>query len=406
MTRITGSSQLAKSINKVLLLQNIRKSGAISRTELVEATGLTSGTVSNITNDLIEEGLIAVKGRAGSTGGRPQVLLEINNNARLAVGTNVGSTKVISVLTRLDGSILSRSDLPMERAWSLERQVKQIARSISDVFPQSEEQKRRVLGIGLGIPGLLTSGNGVSVFSPNLGWRNVPIKSLIEDQVACPVTLDNSVRVGALGERWWGTASQVSNLVALYVGTGVGAGLIINGQIYKGHNEAAGEIGHVVVSEGGARCSCGKSGCLEAVASGPAIAKRALSRIRAGEKSLLQDMNVDESLITSEHVYQAAKKGDALSLEVLEEAAHFIGIGMSILINLFNPQVLVFNGGVSNSWDITGPAILKTAQALIFEGSNPDIKIIRSSLGDSVGPLGAATLVIEQFFSLPGVNTR
>ena len=117
-------------------------------------------------------------------------------------------------------------------------------------------------------------------------------------------------------------------------------------------------------------------------------------------------MNVDESLITSEHVYQAAKKGDALSLEVLEEAAHFIGIGMSILIYLFNPQVLVFIGGVSKSWDITGPAILKTAQALIFEGSNPDIKIIRSSLGDSVGPLGAATLVIEQFFSLPGVNTR
>lgn len=406
MARITGSSQLAKSINRVLLLQNIRKSGAISRTELVEVTGLTSGTVSNITNDLIEEGLVGVKGTAGSTGGRPQVLLEINNNARLAIGTNVGSTKVISVLTRLDGSIISRADLPMEGTWSLERQVRQIVRSIAAVFPQADEQKSKVLGIGLGIPGLLTSGNGVSVFSPNLGWRDVPIKSLIEKEVGCLVTLDNSVRVGALGERWWGTAGQVSNLVALYVGTGVGAGLIINGQIYKGHNEAAGEIGHVVVAEGGERCSCGKFGCLEAVASGPAIAKRALGRMSAGEKSLLQEMNESGSPITSEHVYQAAKKGDALSLEVLDEAAHFIGIGMSILINLFNPQVLVFNGGVSNSWDITGPEILKTAQALIFEGSNPDIKIIRSSLGDSVGPLGAATLVIEQFFSLPGVNTR
>ena len=154
MARITGSSQLAKSINRVLLLQNIRKSGALSRTELVEVTGLTSGTVSNITNDLIEEGLVGVKGTAGSTGGRPQVLLEINNNARLAIGTNVGSTKVISVLTRLDGSIISRADLPMEGTWSLERQVRQIVRSIAAVFPQANEQKSKVLGIGLGIPGL------------------------------------------------------------------------------------------------------------------------------------------------------------------------------------------------------------------------------------------------------------
>lgn len=406
MARITGNVQLAKSINRALLLQGIRKHGEISRTELAAVTGLTSGTVSNITSDLLEEGLVQVKGTVGSTGGRPQVLLEINPDARLAIGTNVGSTKIISVLTRLDGSIVTRSDVPMDRTWSLERQVQQIVRSIQNVFPESEELQGRVIGIGLGVPGLLVSESGISVFSPNLGWRNVPIKSLIEERVGYPVILDNSVRVGALGERWWGTESQVSDLVALYVGTGVGAGLILNGQIYRGHNEAAGEIGHVVVAAHGDRCSCGKRGCLEAVASGPAIARRAVGRMRDGQQSLLEDICRDYDAMTSEHVYKAAKQGDQLSLEVLTEAARYIGTGMSILINLFNPQVLVFNGGVSQSWDITGQAIVETAKSLIFEGSNPEVRIIRSSLGDSVGPLGAATLVIERFFSGPRVNSQ
>ncbi|MGI6626723.1 MAG: ROK family protein [Limnochordia bacterium] len=401
MKRVTGSTRLAKSINRALILQSFHRHGTISRTDLSADTGLTSGTISNITSDLLAEGLIKTSGTVDSTGGRPQILLEINAGARLAIGTNIGSTNVISVLTRLDGTVIRRKDYTMDPAWPLEKQVDQIIRSIEKVIPPEKNKRQRIIGVGLGVPGLIQSRAGLSVFSPNLKWRNVPIQSILEKRLGLSVTIDNSVRVGALGEQWWGAGAQVSDLVALYVGTGVGAGLILDGRLYKGYNEASGEIGHVVVAPDGQLCSCGQRGCLEAMASGPAIARRALQQLKAGEPTVLRGF---KETITGKTVYQAAKQGDQLSITVLLEAARYIGIGISILINLFNPEIVVVNGGVSNSWDITSKTIINTARSLVFDGSNPSVRIVPSTLGKGVGPIGAATLIIKQFFAGPNVK--
>ncbi len=396
MRKITGNAKLAKQINRALILQTIRKHAPISRVDLVAKTGLTSGTISNLTNEMLHEGLLTTTGTEASTGGRPRVLLEINSRACLALGVNIGGTKVVSILTDLDGTVLERHDTPLDRTWSVERQLGQIISAIEEVIP-TNSLRERIIGIGVGLPGLLDSTRGISVFAPNLGWRDLPIKSILEERFEIPVCIDNAVRVGALGERWWGAGRTARNIVALYVGTGVGAGMILDGKLYRGSQEAAGEIGHVVVAEGGAQCSCGNRGCLEAMASGPAIVRQAYAQLKRGRESLLQNVVQTGRQLTGELVYEAAKQGDALAGEIMHSVAKYIGIGMSIIINLFNPELLVFNGGVSRSWDLIKPTVLATVAERVF-ASCENVQIVTSELGDSVGALGAATLVIEGLF--------
>lgn len=397
MQKITGNAKLSKQINRSLILQNIRRYEPISRIDLVARTGLTSGTISNLTNEMLREGLLTTTGTEASTGGRPRVLLEINSRACLALGVNIGGTKIVTVLTDLDGTVIERHETPLDRTWSTDRQISQIISAIEEVIP-NHGLRERLIGVGVGIPGLLDSAKGISVFAPNLGWRNMPIKDILEERLEIPVIIDNAVRVGALGERWWGAGQSAKNIVALYVGTGVGAGMILDGRLYRGSQEASGEIGHVVVAENGAKCSCGNRGCLEAMVSGPAIVRQARDLLRTGRKSILEDYVHSGRPLTGELVYEAAINNDSVAVEVMQEVAKNIGIGMSIIINLFNPDLLVFNGGVSRSWDLIKPTVMATVRQRVL-ASCDNVEIITSELGDSVGALGAATLVIEGLFA-------
>lgn len=404
VAKFTGNSMLTKKINRSLILQHIRREGTLSRADLVQCTGLTSGTVSNLTRELLKEGLIRTTGRADSTGGRPQTLLEINSHAFYALGTNIGATRTISVVTDLDGHKLAEASAAMGTEANTGRQLDAVVQSIEDAIAASKVDRAKIIGAGIGVPGLLDSARGISLFSPNLGWRQLPIKDILEQRVRLPVTIDNAVRAAALAEKWWGAGRGEAHLVALFAGTGIGAGVVIDGKVYRGAGEAAGEIGHVRVAEDGDICSCGARGCLEAMASGPAIARQAKTRLASGEKSILPDMLGDLSRLSGLDVYRAAKAGDGLSLGVLEEAGRYIGIGMAMLINLFDPGVLVFNGGVSHSWDLIGPAVLDAVESRTMRGAAKSVRIVRSELGADVGPLGGAALVIQELFSIPDIQ--
>ena len=396
MNKLTGNTRLSKQINRALILKNIRKYGPISRTDLVHRTGLTSGTISNLTSELLNEGLVITTGIEESTGGRPKVLLKINSRACLALGVNIGGTKIVSVLTDLDGEVIEHHKSFLDRTWSVKKQLDCIMRSIEQVLP-GPTKRQKLIGIGVGIPGLLDSDGGVSLFAPNLGWRNVPIKDILEERLGLPVIIDNAVRVGALGEWWWGAGTSARNIVALYVGTGVGAGMILDGKLYRGSQQAAGEIGHVIVAENGPLCSCGNRGCLEAMVSGPAIVRQTYEQLEKGRKSTLGTHIESGEKLTAKLVYEAALAEDEVALDVMSSVATHIGIGMSIIINLFNPDLVVFNGGVSNSWDLIGPQVLSTVRSRVF-ASCENVQIVTSQLGDAVGPLGAATLVIQELF--------
>lgn len=401
MATLTGNSKLSKQINRSLILHSIRQRGSISRTDLASITGLTSGTVSNITNELLKEGIIITKGTTDSKGGRPKVLLEINSKSNLVLGVNIGGTKIVTLLTDLDGRVIRRHDEVLNREWSVINQINRIIETAHRVVC-SEQEWQHIIGAGVGIPGLLNSKKGISLFSPNLGWRNLPIRRILEDELGIPVFIDNAVRLGALGEKWWGAGAEFKHIVALYVGTGVGAGMIIEDKIFRGGNEAAGEIGHVVVAEDGERCSCGKQGCLEAMASGPAIVRQANHLLtQTGQDSLLRSYLAQGVPLTGELVCEAAMQGDQIANEVMQRVGHYIGVGMAILINLFNPELLVFNGGVSKSWELIKDTVLETVENRAMPGQAQTVKIIPSDLGDSVGPLGAASLVIHELFSNP-----
>ncbi len=206
--------------------------------------------------------------------------------------------------------------------------------------------------MGIGSPGPLNRETGVVIFTPNLGWRDFPLRDRVQYAVRLPATLDNDANCATLGEWWLGAARGARHVVGLTLGTGIGGGLILDGRLYHGISDVAGELGHMTIDSNGRRCGCGNYGCLEAYASGTAIAMRAREALAGGEPSSLpQLVGGDLSKITAAQVYGAAKDGDALAVEVVRETARFLGIGVANLLNAFNPEVVVLAGGVTHAGD-------------------------------------------------------
>ena len=264
-----------RNINRSIVLNMIREHGPISRSEIARRSELAPSAVSNIVSELLALGLVREGRLARSSGGRPPTLLELNASSAYVVGVNVGLTTTIAMATDLKGNPVARavrtSD-PMEGPASVLKRVEEAVRS---AVLEAGQDFGRVVGVGVGVPGLVETSTGRSLFSPNLNWRNVPVKEILQERLDVPVYVDNDVRAATLGEREFGVGRGARHLVAVFVGSAIGAGLILDGEIYYGAGEGAGEIGHIQVVEDGPRCSCGKRGCLEAVASGRAIARDA-----------------------------------------------------------------------------------------------------------------------------------
>lgn len=401
MNKLTGNAKTIKIINRSLILQAIRKHGPVTRTDLVKLTKLTSGTISNLTAELLKANIIKEVGTGKSIGGRRPLYLAINSNAWHVVGVNIGNTKVVSVVTDLEAKVACRVDGKLNRAWDAEQQVAEVCRLIKKAIAESGLPRHSFLGIGVGVPGFVNTKAGKAVFSPNLGWKDLPVRELIQARVGLPVLLENSVRLGTLGEKWWGKGQGKENVITMYIGTGVGAGLILGDKLYRGTDEAAGEIGHIMVADTGQRCSCGKYGCLEAVASGPAIVRHASRLIQQGVSTKLIDMcQGDLNAITGEMIDQAAWEGDEVAREVLTQAGRYLGQGIAILATLFNPDIIILNGGVSNAHPILLPVIREVTEKQLLV----PVKVEVSELGDMAGPLGGAALVIEGLFTISGIE--
>jgi glucokinase len=250
---------------------------------------------------------------------------------------------------------------------------------------------RDVAGIGIGCPGPLDRASGLVLTTPNLGWKNFPVRDLIAEPLGLPAVLDNDANCATYGEWWMGAGRGVDTLVGLTVGTGVGGGVVLGGRVLHGASDAAGEIGHMTINYGGRRCKCGNYGCLEAYASGPNIAARAVEGIEAGESSTLPDLvGGDLTRITAETVFEAVLAGDELAATVLLETARYLGVGLANLINLVNPEVVVIAGGVTRA----GSALLDPLRAEVrrraFLPAVSACRIVPAELGSEAGVIGAA----------------
>ena len=272
--------------------------------------------------------------------------------------------------------------------------VERIVRMIEDVIEQTRAEtgaeRSDFLGVGIGSPGPLDRAKGIIIVTPNLGWKNFPLRDEVGSRVNLPASLDNDANCATLGEWWCGAAKGGRNVVGMTIGTGIGGGLILDGKLYHGSSDAAGEIGHTTIDSTGRRCKCGNYGCLEAYASGPAIAQRATELPKVDGDSILSEMvNGDVSRITAQTVFEASKRGDPVAIEVVRDTAHFIGVGISNLINVFNPDTVVIAGGVTQAGDQLFDPMRAEVRRRAFKSAVDACKIVPGSLPLSAGVVGA-----------------
>ena len=311
------------------------------------------------------------------------------------IGIDLGGTNIAGGAMPVDGTReIGMRSVTTNADEGADAVVGRIAALVEDLIDQTSREtgakRSDFLGVGIGAPGPLERTRGIVIVSPNLGWKDFPLRDEVSKRVNLPATLDNDANCATLGEWWRGAAQGARNVVAMTIGTGIGGGLIFDGKLYHGSSDAAGEIGHTTIESNGRRCKCGNYGCLEAYASGPAIATRARELLEGSEGSILPAMvNGDESRITAQTVFEAAKRSDAIALEVVRDTAHFLAVGISNLINIFNPDVFVVAGGVTQAGALLFDPMRAEVRRRAFKPSVDACQILPGLLPLSAGVVGA-----------------
>jgi len=395
---VAGSFSLIKKINTSLILNTIRERGTISRAEIAKLTGLTPATVTNITAELIRYDLVLEAERGESSGGRKPVMLKINSDGYYVIGLNICSNEVELIVSNLNADIIFEDRFYINRFIPSDNVLNTIIHKLKRWIQKNADKK--ILGIGVGVHGLVSSQKGVSIFAPNLGWENVPIKSMLEEGLGLPVFIDNDVRTMTLGESWFGSARDISNFVFIYVGYGIGGSIVINNQLYKGITEGAGEIGHTTIEINGPRCSCGNHGCLQALASEQALMQRAEEKLKQGSHSKIKELQGDQTL-TPETIYKAAAQDDSIAVELVKEQAKYLGVGIANLINTFNPASIVINGNLAKLSSIVMEIVHNEVQQRSMKFLQNSVNIIFSDLGEKAALKGAVALVLSEIFNNP-----
>ena len=322
---------------------------------------------------------------------------------RYIVGVDLGGTSInVGVLPFDGGTVLGMRSLPTEQhrgaKFVVDRMIEMIRAAMKDAGHERAIPADGFLGLGIGSPGPLDRATGTVLETPNLGWRNFPLRDLIANGIGLEAALDNDANCAALGEYWQGAGKDVRNLVAVTLGTGIGGGIVLDGQVFHGASDVAGEIGHMTIDSIGRKCNCGNYGCLEAYASGPAIAARAIEGLDAEGDSLLPAL-VGGKLerITAETVYEAIVAGDLYAKEVMKETAKFLGTGLANLINLLNPDMIVISGGVTRAGEHLLEPLRREVKKRSFREGFESCEIVSSELGGMAGVVGAAaTFKVEK----------
>ncbi|MGH7569525.1 MAG: ROK family protein [Gemmatimonadales bacterium] len=317
---------------------------------------------------------------------------------RYIVGIDVGGTNIVAGTVADDGSeligLVSEPTLPEQGADTVVARIVKLARAS---MAEARKDGKEVAGVGIGSPGPLDTRRGVVLLTPNLGWTNMPLRDRIADALGLPATLDNDANCAIFGEWWRGAARGAEYVVGLTIGTGIGGGIILGGRIYHGASDIAGEVGHMSIDSTGRRCKCGNYGCLEAYASGPAIAARAIEGVLAGaETALPQYVAGDLGRLTAQVVYEAAHDGDGFALEVVRDTAKFLGAGVANLLNIFNPQVVVICGGVTLAGDRLFLPLQSEVKRRAFKPAVDACRIVPGALPGTAGVYGAAAVFLQQ----------
>jgi glucokinase len=316
------------------------------------------------------------------------------NKAEYYIGVDLGGTKILAGVFTAQLKCHGRTKVSTKAERGPEAVVERIARCVSDAIDECDLSPKQVRAVGIGAPGAIDPEEGKVIFSPNLDWHDVALKKALEKDLDLPVFVENDCNACALGVHQVELAAKPHHMVGIFLGTGIGAGLILHGKLYSGYNRTAGEIGHMVLDVAGPKCNCGNKGCFEALASRGAIFRRIQAAVKEGQKTVLTDMlGPDLEDLRSGDLRKAIRRGDKFVEQVLEEAAEYTGIAVANVINLINPEVVVLGGGLIQQLEDEMLAIIvETARDYAMTGTAEGVEIVASKLGDDAGIVGAAVL--------------
>jgi predicted NBD/HSP70 family sugar kinase len=381
---------LGKGLNKEssisFVLDTIRKYGPINRYEIARKTSLSPATVTNITDKLIKAGFISEVPSSVSKRGRKPINLTLSNKNHLSIGIEIDAPYITGVVIGLDGDVQKSERIEVNRS------------TPEDIFQETVKvynslvsclDRRKIIGLGVGIPGLIDPKNRMVIFSAVLGWRDVSVDEFLSI-IDVPLFIEDNVRAITLGELWYGAGIGKENLLCIGAGRGISAGIVIDGAIYSGPNDRAGEFGHMVIEKDGKKCKCGNYGCLEPYVSTETIIEKVLEGIENNAYTRFSPKDEDRLF---EEIVQAGKEGDKFILNIFEEVGEYLGIGIANIINFFNPELIILADELSKAGDL----ILDPVKRAIRLHALPPIpEIVISKLGSLACAVGSATLAVKE----------
>ncbi len=392
-----------RDYNRRLVLEMIRLGNGVSRADIAERTGLTSQTVSNIVRRLLDEGFIVEAGKRRLEGGRkPRMGLRINPGAGYALGAHVDRDEVRVALLDLSGEVVARNHHGLFRESDPSEAIALISDSVEDVVGEAGVERERILGLGVACPGPLDPSSGVVHEPPGMpGWREVRMKEVLEAQTGYEVVVDNDAIASAVGERWMGSARGAQDFMFVYKGWGMGAGLFIGGQVYRGKTGTAGEIGHMPLDPNGPECSCGNRGCLIRYCSPQEISAAVRWRLQRGEASILrEDFEATPESVDFAAVRRAALADDKLALGELKRSARVLGNALVGLVNILDLELVVIGGkGFGGIGYIYEHEIREAIERRSLYPDRREVRVELSTAEEDVGAVGAASLILHTYYA-------
>lgn len=404
MTTSPHSKERTLASSEDRILASIRKFGALSRAELGERLGYSRATVASALDRLLMLKIIKEERELGqSQGGRRPRIYGINRDLGFVVGVDIGATHLDLALADFKGNILEQVSNPADVHEEPEKVLGTVIELIKQALEKQNGRLDQILAIGIGVPGPVQFDQGILIAPPLMpAWEFFPIREFMQQTfTAANVIVDNDVNVMAIGESCAGAGKNIDNFIFVKISTGIGAGILCQGEIYRGHDGAAGDVGHICVDYNGPTCHCGNVGCLEAMAAGPAIAARGIEAAQNNQsEKLAQAFTDNNGTLTAELVGDAAKAGDAAANEIVKSSGRMIGGMLASLVNFFNPQLIIIGGSVSHIGirllSAIRQAVLRRSTAL----STRHLHIEFSQLGNDAGVIGAIWLSLEHVFTV------
>jgi len=389
--------------NKIKVLQLIRNAKEITRAEIIRLSGLSAPTVTRIVESLVQLNLIQSEGLGSSIGGRPPQLINFKSKENYVIGIDLGATFIRSALSNLDGEFIFEIHVPTNLKKGFDGVMEQVGGLIEKLSERASQKSLPLWGIGIAVCGMVNKNTGLVEYSPIFGWKNVNIQEALSKYTSLKIALGNVTHLIALGELLYGVGKDYRNFICVNLGYGIGSGIIIDGKLFGGADGIAGEVGHIVMDRHNNRKGLeGVTGTLEALASGYGIADVARELAKSDATSVLSSLDTED--IDARRVFEAAKDGDRLANEIIDNVAGYLSVSIDTLIKLFNTECIVLSGGLVQNGELLLNKIREQVTNYSLSGVSRTVPIVQSGFGENAALMGSFSLILERILLLESLE--